>query len=311
MNVLQVVCMKLLAVIIAVSLISPAMAFDGYNLPESYALPEGLNPEGITRKGKSSKFFVGSLADGSIFQFDALTGEGEFVIEGREGSVAVGMDFDPRSGLLYGTGKITIYDPSQGELVREFDVGTNGEESFVNDVIVTKRAVFFTDSRRTVFYKIKLKKSGKLSKKAALKTIAIQGDFNFVAGAFNSNGIEADYAGKQLIIANTQAQKLYRVDAKTGESVEILMDQTLPNADGLLLFGNKLFVVQNFVNQISVVQLNRHATTAEVVKTITNSGFDIPTTTANFGLNLLVVNARFGTADAVEFSVQRIDLLAN
>ena len=69
----------------------------------------------------------------------------------------------------------------------------------------------------------------------------------------------------------------------------------MPNGDGLLLKGRTLFVVQNQLNLVAVVKLNRSGRAGEVATRITDPDFDVPTTIANFKHHLYVVNARFGT----------------
>jgi hypothetical protein len=53
--------------------------------------------------------------------------------------------------------------------------------------------------------------------------------------------------------------------------------------------------VQGDSNQISVVALAPDLASGTIVGTITSPGFDVPTTIAEFGKRLYVVNARFGT----------------
>ena len=52
--------------------------------------------------------------------------------------------------------------------------------------------------------------------------------------------------------------------------------------DGLLLRGRTLYVVRNNLNQIAVVELAPDLSGGEVVGTITNPNFDVPTTIAAF-----------------------------
>jgi hypothetical protein len=69
----------------------------------------------------------------------------------------------------------------------------------------------------------------------------------------------------------------------------------LPSGDGLVLAGNTLYVVQNSLNQIAVIELNGSLTAGILVDTITDGAFDVPTTAALFGSKLYAVNARFST----------------
>ena len=65
--------------------------------------------------------------------------------------------------------------------------------------------------------------------------------------------------------------------------------------DGLLLIGGTLYVVQNRLNKIAVLDLNNSGTKGTLVRTITSPDFDVPTTAAFFGKRLYLPNARFTT----------------
>jgi len=89
--------------------------------------------------------------------------------------------------------------------------------------------------------------------------------------------------------------KLFTV-TPAGVTTEIdLGGQTVQNGDGILLQGRTLYVVRNQNNQIAVVALGKALTTGTMARTITNPGFDVPTTIDRFGSTLYAVNARFGT----------------
>ena len=95
--------------------------------------------------------------------------------------------------------------------------------------------------------------------------------------------------------SNTGA--LWRIDPKTGDSLAVgLQGKSLPNGDGLLLEGRTLYVVQNRVNTIAVVELDKDFATGRITKTLKNKDFDVPTTLARNADGLFAVNARFGTA---------------
>lgn len=173
---------------------------------------------------------------------------------------------------------------------------TTEPTTFINGVIVTRDAAYFTDSFRPVFYRLPLGPGGGLPDPTAVAEIPLSGDYVFVPGQFNANGIEATPDGKTLIIVNTVTGTLYRVDPWSGEATEIdLGGSAVPNGDGILLSGYTLYVVQNFLNQVSVVQLAPNLASGEIVQVITHPMFDIPTTAAKFGSRIYVVNARFTT----------------
>ena len=277
--------------------------------PELIPLPDGFQPEGIVA-GRGATLYAGSLADGSIYQVNVRTGEGELLVQGQSGQVAVGLSFDRRSGYLFvaggPTGTATVYDTATGELVAQYQLAE--QPAFINDVIVTSRAAYFTNSLQAVFYRVPLGPAGQLPAAGEVESVPLTGDFEQVEG-FNANGIEAAQNGRHLIIVNTALGMLYKVDPETGVAEAIdLGDDNAMNGDGLLLQGNTLYVVQNFLNQVAVIRLDRNLTSGELVDTITHEAFDIPTTITSFGNALYVVNARFSTPPApdTEYNIVRI-----
>ncbi|CAM9723592.1 unnamed protein product [Ectocarpus sp. 8 AP-2014] len=116
-------------------------------------LPTGFFPEGITN-GEGWTAFVGSLLNGNIWKGDLETGQGEVFELGAPGP-AVGLDHDRRSGYLFVAGgplgTARVYDEDFA-LVADLAL-SDGNSSFVNDVIITKTAAFFTDSSQPKIYK--------------------------------------------------------------------------------------------------------------------------------------------------------------
>lgn len=267
------------------------------SFPKIIALPDGYQPEGVV-VGNGPVIYAGSLADGSVYQANLRTGEGAILVPPQNGmTIAVGLSFDSRSNYLFVAGgpfgNASVYDAATGELVQRYALSAGF--TFINDVIVTREAAYFTDSFAAVLYRVPLGPAGQLA--GAVETIPLGGDFVLdLSGPFpiNTNGIEATPNGKYLIIVNSATRTLYRVDPQTGDAEEIdLGGAALPNGDGLLLLGKELFVVQNFLNQIAVVELSNNYARGEITRTITDANFRIPTTVADFGDRLYAVNARF------------------
>jgi sugar lactone lactonase YvrE len=270
--------------------------------PEVISLPDGWQPEGIA-VGDGATFYAGSLATGAVYSGDLRTGVGAVLVPAQQGRIAVGLDLDSSTGNLFVAGGPGgagyVYDTGTGEslAVYAFTDPVPGS-TFVNDVVVTKDAAYFTDSFRPVFYKVPLGPNGSLPDPSAVQEIELSGDFAFTPGAFNSNGIDATPDGKTLLIINSSAGQLYSVNPCTG--VANLIEVTggeLTNGDGILLDGKTVYVVRNRLNEIAVVELDAQLESGQVVGTITDDDFDVPTTIAEFGDALYAVNARFGIPD--------------
>ena len=268
--------------------------------PALIQLPAGFGPEGIA-VGNGHTFFVGSLAAGTLGQIlmgDLRTGELTQLVA-PTGRQATGMKFDPRSNLLFvsggGSGRGTVYDVASGTQVAFYQFQTTG--TFINDVVVTREAVYFTDSVRALLYRIEL---GRRSVPADVFTsIPLVMNATSCGGGTRTNGIAADPNGKHLIVVHSSEGRLYMVDAGTLSVTPIdLGGDTVCNGDGLWLDGKTLYVVQNQLNRVAVIELSPDLASGSIVRFITepftsNPQTKVPTTIAEFGDSLYAVTAGF------------------
>lgn len=302
------ILVSLLLLVLSLTSIGSASAAP---FPEVIPLPDGFQPEGIA-SGSGTTFYVGSIPTGAIYQGDFRTGEGEVLVEPQPGRSAIGLKYDPRSGLLFvaggNTGMAFIYDAETGAQVAALQLST--DPSFINDVVIIREAAYFTNSFQPVIYRVPLDQDGTFSS-SDVETISLGGEYQFTPGAFNTNGIAATPNGKTLIIVNSSEGALYQVDPETGFATRIdLGTGSVPNGDGLLLQGKTLYVVQNRLNQIAVIELSPDLSSGTIESYITSPHFRIPTTIARFGSSLYAVNARFGTTPTpdTEYEVVRVPL---
>jgi sugar lactone lactonase YvrE len=288
---------KLIVAIVALASLAVPVALAQSVYPEKIALPNAFAPEGI-EIALGHRFYVGSVANGAIYKGDLRTGEGDFLVQGAttpNTRGATGIEYD--RGRLWvagaGFGTARVYDASTGTLLREYQLATP-PGTFINDVVVTNRAAYFTDSQRPVLYRIALSANGV---PGDLSTINLGGQYVHVPGQFNLNGIVATPDGTQLIAVQSFSRRLLVIDPATGAATTIdIGGYDLVNGDGLLLHGSTLYVVQNRSNKVAVFELSPDLTTATFVHAITDADFDVPTTIDRAGERLYVVNARFGTA---------------
>jgi hypothetical protein len=283
----------------AIVIAFPAPASASPSFPASVPLPAGFYPEGIA-VGRGHQFYVGSLLDGAIYRGDLRTGQGEVFASGVQGRVVAGLSFDDRSGLLWGVGfdatggGAFVFDGRSGEQVAEVEI----PGAFLNDIVVTREAAYITDSLADVIWAISLDRRGRPVGPA--QAIPLSGDFTFVTeGALpiNLNGITATPNDRQLVAVHSTLGVLYRINPITGTATEIdLGGDNVVSGDGIVLHGNTVYVVQNFLNQVAVVSLDRHLSGGRVSELITSELFRVPTTAARFGSSLYLVNARFDVA---------------
>ncbi|MEV7331880.1 superoxide dismutase [Micromonospora sp. NPDC093244] len=273
---------------------APAQAHGAGRPPAVIALPDGFQPEGIATAGRYA--YLGSRATGAIYRVDLRTGQGA-TIGAPTGTPSLGLKVDRRGRLFVagGTaGDARVLDTRTGEVLASYQFAT--APTFVNDVVLTRDAAYFTDSNRPVLYRLPLGRGGALPPADGFTTIALTGAYEQVGTGVNLNGIVSTPDGRALIVVQSNTGTLFRVDPVTGATTVVdVPGYTFTNGDGLLLIGRTLYVVQNFLNQIAVVTLNRAGTAGTVTGTITDPNFDVPTTVAPALGRLYLPNARFST----------------
>jgi sugar lactone lactonase YvrE len=295
----------LIALVIGGALAVPAAARE---YPETIPLPNGWAPEGIAT-GFGNQFFSGSRMTGGIFRGNLRTGMGDVLVPGRMGGAATGMKVDRRNRLFVSgaaTGTARIYNGGSGALLREYTL--TEDDTFINDVTLTRRAAYFTDSINPRLYVLRLKRHGKLP--ASARMLPLTGDLTYDTNpmTFELNGIAAAGHGR-LITVQTRTGMLFLVNAHTGRTHAIdLNGGSVPNGDGLLLIGRTLYVVQNQDNKIAVIHLKRGLRRGAIKRYLTDDDFDVPTTIAERGGFLWAVNARFTTpvTPATTYDVVRV-----
>jgi sugar lactone lactonase YvrE len=293
--------MLVLLVIAAVAAL-PATA-GATTFPDLIRLPDGWQPEGIAA-GRGTSLYVGSIPTGAVWKGDARTGQGDVLVPGQPGvRSAIGIKVDRRNRLFVAggaTGKAFVYDARTGADLASYQLAAPGAATFVNDVVVTDRAAWFTDSSAAgaQLYALPLGRHGSLPDQDEVRTLPLTGDFTPGATGPNLNGIVAAKGGRVLLAVQTNTGTLFRINPRSGRAREVdLGGAVLTNGDGMLLAGRVLFVVQNRLNQIAVIKLSRSLERGRLVATITDDDFDVPTTIAFQAGSLYAVNARFGTTD--------------
>ena len=299
---LRLLFAALLSALLSVALVAPAEAKPRYAYPDRIELPAGFLPEGITI-GRAPVAFLGSRADGDIYAADLRTGKGRVISQGPgPGNPSVGLKVD-RRGLLYvaggTTGTARVVNVRTGD---SQSYSLTEKPSFINDVVLTQRAAWFTNSQQPELYRLS-------RGSRTVTTLTLSGDWVQPPG-FGANGIEQTPDGRALLVIQSATGLLFRVNPRTGEATQVdLRGVALTNGDGLLLQGRTLYVVQNRLNQVAVVKLDRRGTAGEVVDTLTSPDFDVPTTVAAYRDSLYLPNARFTTPPepTTPYWITRID----
>jgi sugar lactone lactonase YvrE len=303
---------RILSVLAGALVLAATPASSARDWPEVIPLPTGFQPEGIDIAGGHT-FYVGSIPTGAVYRGDLRTGQGAVLVPAQPGRAAIGIDVDGRKRIFVAggpTGVAWVYDARTGATLASYQLAM-GAPTFVNDVVVTKDAAWFTESQAAVLYRVPIGPGGELGSQADVQRVPLGGAFELGPG-FNVNGIDATPNGKTLVIVQSNLGRLYTVEAETG--VADLIELTggsgnVMQCDGILLDGRMLYVVQNRMNQIAVVKLTRDLGSGTITGLLTDSDFDVPTTIAEFGKYLYAVNARFGVMNPATqpYSVVRVE----
>jgi hypothetical protein len=268
------------------------------NFPARIDLPDGFFPEGI-ESGPGTSFFVGSLLDGAIWRGDLRTGSGTLLAAGAPGRASAGIAYEAGHDRIWvagvgppliGGADVRVYDASNGALLATYQPPGVG---LLNDVAVTREAVYVTDSGFPQLVVIPLAQDGSLPPPSAATILPVGGDLLQTPG-FNLNGIVVKHG--VLLVAQSSTGKLFRVDPATGAADELdLGGANLGYPDGLELLGHTLYVVRAFDNRVTVVSLGPHLAGGVVLGDLTDPSLDIPSTATVAAGRLWAVNLRFTT----------------
>jgi sugar lactone lactonase YvrE len=115
--------------------------------PTEIALPNGWLPEGIAIDALRFAFF-GSRADGDLYRVNLITGDGSVFSQGP-GTPSVGLKLDLLGRLFVaggpgGDGRVV--SAITGQILASYSFAT--APTFVNDVVLTPQAAWFTDTQR-------------------------------------------------------------------------------------------------------------------------------------------------------------------
>ena len=164
----------ILALALLMSL-SPVAA-SAHDFVDRIDLPDGLRPEGITTDGRF--LYSGSLADGALLRANPRTGNTRIIEAGRQGRVAVGIDYDRRRDVLWvaggGTNRIRAHDADTGRRLAGYNF-PSATPRFINDLVVTRRAVYATDSFNQELLVVPLRLGDRLPGPRAATTRPLRG----------------------------------------------------------------------------------------------------------------------------------------
>jgi len=267
----------------------------------------GAPPEGFTI-GRGSTAYNGSV-NGSIYKVDLRSGEGEVLVPAEPDfdiftqCYKLGMRVDARSNYLFVAGCLGgnayVFDAETGDEIMNYALAP-AFSTVINDLAITRTAVYFTDFTQPFLYRLPLSRNGRLPPESAVMALPLSGDFpaddpTCCAG----NGIVATPDGETLIVGNSNNAQIYRVDPATGQADRIEVNPPLVGfIDGIVLRDRKLYILTpdgdgTGGDWVQVVLLDKDLRTGTLVQVITDPDMDGVASGAFFGGALYVNNARY------------------
>lgn len=267
----------------------------------SLPLPmDAAYPEGVAVDPVSGKIYLNSASTGFLVRVDPVSGSAEVVADPLKrtpeelqlpGSYALGLKVDAqgRAWVAGGrSGSAHVINSHTGQtLARLTTPPTTG---LLNDVVLTENSAFFTDTRRPMLWRASTDSlnDGPLEPWLSLENSPIA----YGEGA-NLNGIAASQDGKYLIVVHMGHGKLFRISTEDRQIEEIMIHGgSLEGGDGLLIHGDRLFVVRQPAQEIVALKLSDDLLHAQEIKRISSPVLKWPATLAISGDRLIVGNSQ-------------------
>lgn len=259
------------------------------------SLPNGFSPDGISI-AKDGTIYVASIISGKIVKGTTDDSQiSDYLVDSERKGGSWGMDLTENDKYLWVAGGLAgtarSYDAQTGELVANVTLTNFG---VVNDLIVTEKAVYLTNSSFPILYKIPLNAEGKQSGEASV--IKLSGEFDYSPKYFaNANGIDYDRDTNRLIVNHSQLGKYYSINPETGEAKEIDLQGETSSNDGIAIDGSVLVGVEPPKNQVDIFQLSNDHKQATLSQRLTADVLDFPTLVAYDDNYWYIVNGKLST----------------
>jgi Beta-propeller repeat len=275
---------------------------------EAYDLPEaGVFLEGIGVDQRRGVFYVSATnRDGTLYRGELGQQQLEVWVGPRAGDNGRGIDVDD-AGRVYVAGgpsaEVRVFDAA-GTLLAELPTSVTG--SFLNDIWVGKDgAAYVTDSS--------LPRIWRVTQQGGEWVIELWRDVSDTITYtpsltdFDLGGVVGTPDGRYLLTTQGTTGQLWRIDLATKSIIQVdLNGSLLVNADGIVLRGHDLYVVQNFSRQITKLHLSGDWSSGEVREVLPTPA-DRTFTTAKIARGqLLVVDSKFGFGPAAAIAADRV-----
>ena len=250
-------------------------------------------PEGVAIDPASRRVYATSTETGTIYA-GSLNSRTLYVLDEGTLSSANGVEVlaSGRLGVAGGrSGRLAILD-AQGGVDGVFAVPGEGEP-FLNDMVAVGSQLYVTDSFRPILYRLDLAdamndeaaESGELDAWLDLRSTPV----SYEEG-FNLNGIVTSPDGTALIVAQTNAQRFFRIGLadKRVELIEVAPQRG--GADGLFRSGDLIYAVKD--GGLNVFQVSDEGARMDFKGRIEDPRFKGPTAVTVIDGRAIVTNAQ-------------------
>ena len=301
----------LLTAVAVALLATPARAHDrdrDFDLPQA-----GVYIEGIGVDEHAGVFYVSSTNQSGTIYRGRLSGRErrlEVWQPATPGNDGRGIEVD-RAGRVFVAGgpaaEVRVFD-RRGALLAELPTGVSG--SYLNDLwIGPDGAAYVTDSSLPVIWRV----SNRSGHWRVDRFLDVSGTIAYTPPLTDVDlgGITLSRSGRYLLTTQGTTGQLWRIDLWTRRISEVDLGGTrVVNADGNVLRGHTLYVVQNFSRQISKLRLGRRFESGTLERVLPTPADRTFTTAKPVGRTLLAVDSKFGfpaTAAVAEDRIVAID----
>ena len=279
-----------------------------FDLPQA-----GVYIEGIGVDEHAGVFYVSSTNQSGTIYRGRLSGRErrlEVWQPATAGNDGRGIEVD-RAGRVFVAGgpaaEVRVFD-RRGALLAELPTGAAG--SYLNDLwIGPDGAAYVTDSSLPVIWRV----SNRFGHWRIDRFLDVSGTIAYTPPLtdFDLGGITLSRSGRYLLTTQGTTGQLWRIDLWTRRISEVDLGGTrVVNADGIVLRGHTLYVVQNFSRQISKLRLGRRFESGTLERVLPTPADRTFTTAKPVGRTLLAVDSKFGfpaTAAVAEDRIVAID----
>ncbi len=241
---------------------------------------------------------MGSIPTGRVLEIDTKTGASREAVPAREGHAAIGLKYDRRGQRLFvsggPTGKAFVYDARNGRELAALQLTPAGTPTFINDVVLTRRVAYFTDSRAARDLRRGARPLGRQADRAGRLPAE-----RWVRPQRDRGGARRPGAAGRAELRRGCCGESTRRRARTGPSTS--GGARSPTATGCCCSaGGRCSWCRTASTRSRWSSSAEGSPPAASSALIRDSDFDVPTTVARKRGSLYLPNARFGTPPTPE-----------